>query len=481
MKVIIGLIFSVILFTCIFSNSAEAENGVYIPDHEFVGFFDHDGIYTVIAGIKNQENFAVVPTLTVEVTDGNKIISSDYEFSSIMPQQMLPMKIKLPEVTSENPILEPPIITYTKSENKFSGGYVIYDDTLVIHDDSSLTGKIRNSGEKIFEDFRVYALIKDKNDNILDVAFSDKFDIMKPGDVFDFKLMATSYIANDVDYYSCFSFGDDAIMPLTVKKGDGEMTFRYTANAWFKDGQFNSDETVLTLYSLNGFQMPVVGSFEFPTNSINEKYDVVLDGEKFEIGASSKDPKIKFTEQIETLQSIDEMGNWHLYFEVPSGFQGNVSISGFMNNDGSVPVPDEIDLTDLVYYEITGGVVKQIVAKPNDASLQVLIESETDGYLMIKMNEFLLRPFENDEYVAVTEMIPELATEDKTAYIITDSFSFDKGKTITIPFTAGTEKIEVFGSYVVPEFGTIAILILAVSIISIIVVTKKTTYSLTRF
>ena len=104
MKVIIGLIFSVILFTCIFSNSVEAESGVYIPDHEYVGFFDHDGIYTVIAGIKNQENFAVVPTLTVEVTDGNKIFSSDYEFSSIMPQQMLPMKIKLPEVTSDNPI-----------------------------------------------------------------------------------------------------------------------------------------------------------------------------------------------------------------------------------------------------------------------------------------------------------------------------------------------------------------------------------------
>jgi len=473
-KVIITLIFSVILLSVAFSNSVEADKGVYIPDHEYTGFFDNDGIYTVIAGIKNQENFAVVPTLTVSVNDGNKVFSSDYEFTSIMPHQMLPMKIKLPEIISQNPILEPPIITYTESEDMFSGGYVIYDDTLVIHNDASLTGKIRNGGEEIFENFRVYALIKDKNDNILDVAFSDKFDVMKPGDVFDFKLMAATHLTNDVDYYSCFAFGDDSIMPLTVKKGNGEMTFRYTANAWFKDGVFNSDETVLTLYSLNGFQMPVIGSFEFPTNSINEKYEVVLDGEKFQIGGSSKDPKIKFTEQIETLQSIDEMGNWHLYFEVPSGFQGNVSISGFMNNDGSVPVPDEIDLTDLVYYEITGGVVKQIVAKPNDASLQVLIESETDGYLMIKMNEFLLRPFENDEYVAVTEMIPELATEDKTAYIITDSFSFDKGKTITIPFTAGTEKIEVFGSYVVPEFGHVVMIILILGIIGMIVFSKKT-------
>ena len=72
-----------------------------------------------------------------------------------MPHQMLPMKIKLPEIISENPILEPPIITYTESEDMFSGGYVRYDDTLVIHDDASLTGKIRNVGEDIFENFRV--------------------------------------------------------------------------------------------------------------------------------------------------------------------------------------------------------------------------------------------------------------------------------------------------------------------------------------
>ncbi len=249
MKVLIGIVFSVILLTVAFSNSAEAKNGVYIPEHEYTGFFDNDGIYTVIAGIKNQENFAVIPTLTVAINDGERKFSSDYEFSSIMPHQMLPMKIKLPEITSENPILEPPKITYRESENKFSGGYIIYDDTLVIHDDSSLTGKIRNAGEEIFEDFRIYALIKDKNDKILDVAFSDKFDVMKPGDVFDFKLIASSYLVNYVDYYSCFAFGDDAIMPLTVKRGDEEMTFRYTANAWFKDAVFDSDETTLTMYS----------------------------------------------------------------------------------------------------------------------------------------------------------------------------------------------------------------------------------------
>ena len=53
---------------------------------------------------------------------------------------------------------------------------------------------------------------------------------------------------------------------------------------------------------------------------------------------------------------------------------------------------------------------KQILAKPNDASLQIFIESETDGHLMIKMNEFLLRPFDNDEYAAASEFT-DVATD----------------------------------------------------------------------
>ena len=116
---------------------------------------------------------------------------------------------------------------------------------------------------------------------------------MKPGEVFEFKMLASPHISQDVDYYSCFAFGDDSIMPLTAKQNDETFTFRYTANAWFKDAEFTDDGTELNMYSTNGFQLPVVGSFEFPTNSINEKYEVILDGEKMAKGASAKDPKIK--------------------------------------------------------------------------------------------------------------------------------------------------------------------------------------------
>jgi len=263
-------------------------------------------------------------------------------------------------------------------------------------------------------------------------------------------------------------------MPLTAKKGDEEFTFRYTANAWFKDGEFNADETELSLYSFNGFQIPVTGSFEFPSNSIHENYEVVLDGEKFGDDASSKDAKMQIVKKVETLQSIDEMGNWHLYFEVPQGFQGNVEISGFMENDGTIVVPDEIELTELISYEITGGEVEQILAKPNDASLLIMIDAETDGEIMLKMNEFLIRPFENDEYIALNHIRSGASDGSIETLQLTDTFSYDTGKTITIPFSAGTDKIEIFGSYVVPEFGHVVMGVLIIGIIATMILAKKT-------
>jgi predicted secreted protein with PEFG-CTERM motif len=47
-------------------------------------------------------------------------------------------------------------------------------------------------------------------------------------------------------------------------------------------------------------------------------------------------------------------------------------------------------------------------------------------------------------------------------------------RTVTIPFTAGAGQIEIVGTQIVPEFGAIAALVLAIAIISIIAVSAKT-------
>jgi len=50
-----------------------ASGEVYIPDHEYVGFYDQDGIFTVIGGVKNNEMYPVTPTITVNVNDDGNI------------------------------------------------------------------------------------------------------------------------------------------------------------------------------------------------------------------------------------------------------------------------------------------------------------------------------------------------------------------------------------------------------------------------
>ena len=191
---------------------------VYIPDNEYAGFYDHDGVYTVIGGVKNNEMHPVIPEINVTITDGKNIFSERYEFSPIMPAQMLPLKIKIPEITSENPILELPVITFHTTGYQFKNGYVLCDDSLVLHPDGRMTGKIKNAGEETFENFRIYALIKDENENILDVANSQKFNVMHPGEILDFEMIPHPKIADRINLYSCFAFGADEIFPLNVER-----------------------------------------------------------------------------------------------------------------------------------------------------------------------------------------------------------------------------------------------------------------------
>jgi len=422
---------------------AFASGEVYIPDHEYVGFYDHDGVYTVIGGVKNNEMYPVIPTITVNVNDDGNIFSQEYEFSPVMPAQMLPLKLKLTQITSENPVLEPPQISYKQTEYKFKGGYVLYDNSLILHDDGRMTGKIKNAGDETFQDFRIYALIKDKNENILDVASSQKFVLMKPGDIVEFEMVPHPKIADEINLYSCFAFGDDAIFPLNAERNGEQYTFRYESGAWFTDSEFNPEGTDLSMYTFNSWHLDMNASLEFPQSSMHEDLQVYLDDEK-----------------VQSLQSLDEMGNWHLYFTVPNFYQGDTTITGFKQPDGSVVVPEEIDITTLVKAEVTDGQITRIIADTTDTAIVINLETTNDGILSITTSDFLIRPFSDGGF-----------------FVLVDGEEIDsaiyENKILAIPYTAGVEKIEVYGSYVVPEFGTITIFVLGVAIVSIVMLSRK--------
>lgn len=438
---------------------AFASGEVYIPDHEYVGFYDHDGIYTVIGGVKNNEMYPVIPTITVNVNDDGNVFSYDYKFSSVMPAQMLPLKLKLPQITSENPVLEPPQISYKQTEYKYEGGYILYDNSLVLHSDGRMTGMIKNGGDKTFLNFRVYALIKDQNEQILDVASSQQFGIMHPGETLEFEMIPDPKIVNEINSYSCFSFGDESVLPLNADRNGEQYTFRYESGALFHDGKFSSDTTELKMTSLNSFFGELNASFEFPQSSMHENFEVYLDGSSY-----SNDGTTLYKEKVTNLQSLDEMGNWHVYFTVPGFYQGDVIVKGFHEPDGTVEVPEELDISNMVYVEMTTGQVTNIIAKTTEDSLVISLETTEDGVLSFTTSDFLIRPFSDGGF-----------------FVLVDGEEIDsatyENKILTIPYTAQTEKIEVYGSYVIPEFGTIAIIVLAVAVVSIIALSRKNSIS----
>ena len=447
------LIFASTAITLLIIIPAFASGEVYIPDHEYVGFYDQNGIFTVIGGVKNNEMYPVIPTITVSVNDGGNIFSQEYKFSPIMPAQMLPLKLKLSQITSENPVLEPPQISYKRTEYKFEAGYVLYDSSLILHDDGRMTGKIKNAGDNTFQNFRIYALIKDQNEKILDVASSQRFVIMHPGEILEFEMIPDPKIFNKIDLYSCFAFGDESILPLNADRNGEQYTFRYESGVAFMNSKFNSDSTELEIDTLNSFVGELNASFEFPQSSINEEFEVYLDDDK-----------------VSNLQSLDEMGNWHVYFTVPGFYQGDVTIKGFHEPDGTVEVPEEIDLSNTVATEITTGKVISIIAKTAENSIVISLETAEDGVLSVTTSDFLIRPFNDGGFLVAVdgEKIHSVKYENKI---------------LTIPYTAQTEKVEVYGSYVIPEFGTIAILVLAAAVVSIIVLSRKhsVSYSLSNF
>ena len=142
------------LFSVFYPGLADAGmyGEVYIPDHEFVGFYDEAGVYTVFAGVKNKEYFTIQPTITLSVMDGNQRFEQTHKLAAIEPDKMLPLKLQFPGVTGPSPVLEEPSITYEETVNQYIGGYVLYD-SLDIQEDGSIVGKIRNGGEETFEKF----------------------------------------------------------------------------------------------------------------------------------------------------------------------------------------------------------------------------------------------------------------------------------------------------------------------------------------
>ena len=116
-------------------------------------------------------------------------------------------------------------------------------------------------------------------------------------------------------------------------------------------------------------------------------------------------------------------------------------------------------------YDMTCGADPAFFANSDDNSIIVYLDPTIDGIITLTLHEELIKPFEDGTFAVI---INNQEMQDYTQV----------GNTLTIPCLVGTEKIEIHGSWAIPEFGVIAAMILAVAIVSIIVVTAKTRLSI---
>ena len=307
---IMFLLIGFMLTSLLISQFAFAD--VFIPPQEYLGYFDYQGVYTVGGNVKNQNNYAVIPTLTVSVVDGENTFTRTISHVAIPPNTDIPFKIKIPEVQGENPVLLEAKLKFIKTQKDPIPIQVLYGNTLIKHDDGHVTGQIKNIGNQTIFNPKILAIVHG-HEKVLDIVNNIEYiEKIEPNQILNFSMYPDPSITEEVFFYSCFAPLDTTVVPVIAKKNGGDFDFRYDSGAWYSAAKFNEEGTVLTMRGYNSYPLETYANFEFPQISGKEKFIVTLN-----------DKPVKF------IQSVDEAGFWHVAFNVDPISQGTLKITGF--------------------------------------------------------------------------------------------------------------------------------------------------------
>ena len=201
---------------------------------------------------------------------------------------------------------------------------------------------------------------------------------------------------------------------------------------------FNSQNTVVTIDQI---EVAEDGSFETTLNTAGAmwKYDGTYTI-KVNYGSAVKSNSA----QVELTGGVEYIPN---YVTPTTGKQceaNEISASG-----------------QCVPFSISGGMITGAAINTDDNSIVISINAKDDGTLTVT---------------------PAKSVQDGIFMVLVDGEEWDDveivANKVTVMFPAGAEEIEIIGTFVVPEFGTIAAMILAVAIISIIAISAKSRLSI---
>ena len=121
-----------------------------------------------------------------------------------------------------------------------------------------------------------------------------------------------------------------------------------------------------------------------------------------------------------------------------------------------------------VKYTINGGTVESIDIDAENLGLLVKINSSGDGKIILELpREYIDAEKQNGN----EEVFIILINDSQTTYEQIQSDS--TVRTIGINFEKGDSEIQIIGTYVIPEFGTIVMIILTIGILTSVLLTKN--------
>ena len=171
---------------------------------------------------------------------------------------------------------------------------------------------------------------------------------------------------------------------------------------------------------------------------------------------------------------------------INAGYGGQdteLNIEFFKNTSGEFTSNYEVKIpaggTFDVQYTMKGGIISSMDLNQKNLSLEINISTSSDGNLNINLPRDSIDSINNNgQDIDFIVLMYEGNTEIPIQTDFKNTDTEDQYRSINIPVKNGDTKIEIIGTHVVPEFGTIAMIVLAVAIVSIIAVSAKSRLSI---
>ena len=168
-----------------------------------------------------------------------------------------------------------------------------------------------------------------------------------------------------------------------------------------------------------------------------------------------------------------------MFTETNFTFYSQVKEDTFLLNQ-EVEIPNEGTFD--VPYTMKGGTVQSILLNQENLGLDININTTSDGSITLELNRNYIDSIKpdgtNEDFIII---VYNLKVNEPVQTEFLDLQSTDESRVIQIPIKSGDNLIQIIGTFVIPEFGTITQFVLIIAILSIIIITAKTKFRLNNF